>query len=100
MHIEKKAFEDCSALSEVTIKSPQIAHIGAHVFLHCKSLKRINVPDSAMDKYKSLLPKYLHKKLVQTEKDKDDCGYSPALVLEILGFIETGDPYGFDYAGH
>ena len=63
-YIEKKAFEDCPALSEVTVKSPQIAHIGAHVFLRCKSLKRINVPAGAMGTYKRLLPKYLHKKLV------------------------------------
>ena len=64
VYIEKKAFENCPALSEVTVKSPQIAHIGAHVFLHCKNLKRIIVPTSAMGQYKSLMPKYLHKKLV------------------------------------
>lgn len=64
VYIEKKAFEDCPALSEVTVKSPQIAHIGAHVFLRCKNLKRINMPASAMGTYKRLLPKYLHKKLV------------------------------------
>ena len=64
VYIEKKAFEDCPALSEVTVRSPQIAHIGAHVFLRCKNLKRIIVPTSAMGQYKSLMPKYLHKKLV------------------------------------
>ena len=65
VYIEEKAFENCPVLSEVTVKSPQITHIGAHVFLHCKSLKRINVPAIAMDTYKRLLPKHLHKKLVE-----------------------------------
>ena len=62
--IGRKAFEDCLALSEVTFRSTTIDFIGANVLKGCKNLKRINVPASAMDKYKSLLRKHLHKKLV------------------------------------
>ena len=58
------AFEDCSALSEVTFRSTIMGSIGTYVFKGCKGLKRINVPVSAMDTYKRLLPKYLHRKLV------------------------------------
>lgn len=65
VHIEKKAFEDCSALNEVTFRSTIIGSIGTYVFKGCKNLKRINVPVSAMDTYKRLLPKYLHRKLVE-----------------------------------
>ena len=62
--IRKKAFENCSVLSEVTFKSTIIGSIGTSVFKGCKNLNRINVPVSAMDTYKRLLPKYLHRKLV------------------------------------
>lgn len=62
--VGKKAFEDCSALSEVTFRSTIMGSIGTYVFKGCKNLKRINVPMSAMDTYKRLLPKYLHRKLV------------------------------------
>ena len=65
VHIEKKAFEDCSALSEVTFRSTIIGSIGTYVFKGCKGLKRINVPACAMDQYKRLLPMHLHKKLVE-----------------------------------
>ena len=65
MCIGRNAFENCSVLSEVTFKSTIIGSIGTYVFKGCKNLKRINVPDSAMDKYKRLLPKHLHKKLVE-----------------------------------
>ncbi len=62
--ISDEAFEDCPALSEVTFRSARIHYIGKAVFKCCKNLKRINVPASAIDKYKILLPKHLHKKLV------------------------------------
>ena len=63
--IGRNAFENCSVLSEVTFKSTIIGSIGTSVFKGCKNLKRINVPVSAMDTYKRLLPKYLHRKLVE-----------------------------------
>ncbi len=62
--IENVAFEHCPVLSEVTFRSTTIGSIGLFVFNGCKSLKRINVPASAMETYKRLLPKYLHRKLV------------------------------------
>ena len=62
--IGSKAFEDCHALNEVTFRSTIIGSIGTYVFKGCKGLKRINVPAIAMDTYKRLLPKHLHKKLV------------------------------------
>jgi hypothetical protein len=49
----------------VTFRSTIISSIGTYVFKGCKNLKRINVPVSAMDQYKRLLPKHLHKKLVE-----------------------------------
>ena len=64
MYIGKMAFAECPSLNEVTFKSTIIGSIGTSVFKGCKNLKRINVPVSAMDTYKRLLPKYLHKKLV------------------------------------
>ena len=63
--IGKKAFENCTMLGEVTFRSAIIGSIGDYIFKKCKKLKRINVPAGAMDTYKRLLPKYLHKKLVE-----------------------------------
>ena len=63
--IGKKAFENCTMLGEVTFRSAIIGSIGTSVFKGCKGLKRINVPACAMDQYKRLLPKHLHKKLVE-----------------------------------
>jgi hypothetical protein len=62
--IENVAFEHCPMLNEVTFRSTIIGSIGLFVFNGCTSLKRINVPASAMATYKRLLPKYLHRKLV------------------------------------
>ena len=64
VYIERKAFENCSALNEVTFRGTIIGSIGFSVLKGCKNLKRINVPADAMDTYERLLPKYLHKKLV------------------------------------
>ena len=50
--------------NEVTLRSTIIDPIGKCAFKGCKNLKRINVTASAMDAYKRLLPKYLHRKLV------------------------------------
>lgn len=63
--VGKMAFEDCPALSGATFRSSIIGSIGTYVFKGCKGLKRINVPAIAMDTYKRLLPKHLHKKLVE-----------------------------------
>jgi len=64
VYIGRRAFKDCPVLSEVTFKSTIIGSIGTSIFKGCKNLKRINVPACAMDTYKRLLPKYLHRKLV------------------------------------
>ncbi len=64
VYIGKMAFSECPSLNEVTFRSTIIGSIGTYVFKGCKNLKRINVPASAMNTYKRLLPKYLHKKLV------------------------------------
>ena len=65
VYIGKMAFAECPSLNEVTFRSTIIGSIGTYVFKGCKGLKRINVPVSAMDTYKRLLPKYLHRKLVE-----------------------------------
>ena len=58
------AFADCTKLKSVTIPRT-VSSIGKNAFKGCKNLKRINVPASAMSQYKRLLPKFLHKKLVE-----------------------------------
>ena len=63
--VGKMAFAECPSLNEVTFRSTIIGSIGTYVFKGCKGLKRINVPACAMDQYKRLLPKHLHKKLVE-----------------------------------
>ena len=62
--IGRKAFEDCLALTDVTFTRSVIKYIEDGIFDNCTNLKRINVPASAIDTYKRLLPKDLHKKLV------------------------------------
>ena len=58
------AFAACDNLTDVTFTSAAITSIQGDIFDNCTNLKCINVPASAMDKYKSLLPKHLHKMLV------------------------------------
>lgn len=59
-----KAFADNEMLTEVTFTSTVINSIDADIFEGCKNLTRINVPARAMDAYKRLLAKPLHKMLV------------------------------------
>ena len=67
--IGDRAFYKCESLKRVVLPA-SVTSIGNNVFFWCKSLISINIPVGTLEKFKKLLPKYIHL-LHETNKNRN-----------------------------
>lgn len=62
-------FYGCGSLERIVLPA-SVTSIGNNVFFWCKSLISINIPVGTLEKFKKLLPKYIHL-LHETNKNRN-----------------------------